>query len=379
MNRETTQKDGKGNIPELGFRNYWYPTVRSRSVNKKPVHVRLLGQDLVLFRSQGRIVALQGKCPHRGMPLWLGKSHFPGTLSCPYHGWTFDGTGRCVAALLEGPTSSLPPKVCIQSYPVQERWGVVWIYVGETLAPSLEEDLPPALLRPNIVVCTDIQDWACNWRVVIENFMDPLHALYVHRSSLLMLFDMVLSSARLEVRDTDDGRGFHLEYGGNSYQDTYPGLGKYPRRWWWRRWKARLLDEEKFWEQGFFAEVRLPSNTSVNLPGGVTYVQYVVPKDRGETRSVAFTIVQARGLAALKFKFLYYLLFHWMENRGRYSVLGQDQVICENQDYAYPEKLSATDVGIIRWRREAHRRARGADGETIGAPASSLRQKTLMT
>lgn len=353
----------KERIPELGFRNYWYPVLKSKEVGRKPAHLRLLGEDLVLFRARDRIWALEGKCPHRGMPLWLGRSHFPGTLSCAYHGWTFDHQGRCVAALLEGPDSSLPSKVCLRSYAVEERFGVVWIFMGEAEPPPLDEDLPPALLKPDLVVCTDIQDWRCNWRVVIENFMDPLHALYVHRRSLLMLFDMVLSSARLEVRDTDDGRGFHLEYRGDSYQDIYPGLGRYPRRWWWRRLRARLFGDDKFWERGFFAEVRLPSHTSVNLPGGVTYIQWLVPQDKEETRSVAFTVVQARGLRALNFKFWYHVLFQWLENRGAYSVLGQDRLICEHQDYRHPEKLSATDVGIIRWRREAWRRARGGGSE----------------
>ncbi len=360
---EMRPPSGKERIPELGFRNYWYPALKSKKVGRKPVHLRLLGEDLVLFRARGRLWALEGKCPHRGMPLWLGRSHFPGTLSCAHHGWTFDHQGRCVAALLEGPASSLPPKIRLRSYPVEERFGVVWIFMGEQTPPPLNEDLPPVLLKPDLVVCTDIQDWQCNWRVVIENFMDPLHALYVHRRSLLMLFDMVLSSARLEVRDTDDGRGFHLEYRGDSYQDIYPGLGRYPRRWWWRRLKARLFGEDTFWERGFFAEVRLPSHTSVNLPGGVTYIQWLVPQDREETRSVAFTVVQARGLRALNFKFWYYVLFHWLENRGAYSVLGQDRLICEHQDYRHPEKLSVTDVGIIRWRKEAWRRARRAGGE----------------
>ena len=89
---------GLPSLPLLGFRNYWYPLIESRRVNKHPVAIRILGEDLVLFRSEGKVGALVDRCPHRGTRLSLGRVIFPGTLSCSYHGWTFNrrgsGTGK---------------------------------------------------------------------------------------------------------------------------------------------------------------------------------------------------------------------------------------------------------------------------------------------
>jgi len=364
--------DLKDDIPKLGLRSYWYPAMKSKWVGNKARSLRLLGEDVVLFRSNESIHALAGKCPHRGMPLWLGESRFPGTLSCAYHGWTFDGTGQCVAILLEGPASTLPPKVRIHSYPVAERNGLIWIYVGELDPPALEEDLPPALLKPDAVTLTDVQDWSCNWRAVVESFMDPLHTLYLHRNSLSLLLEPVLSSGRLNVKEIEDGKGFRLRYQGDSYQDVYPGLGKFPRRLWWQKRAGFHSGRDEFWEQEFFLDVRLPSYVSVNLPGGVTFIQWAVPIDEKRTRCFAITVIEAGGLRTITAKLWYYLYFHWAHNRLPWSILGQDRWVAEHQDYQSPEKLSVTDEGIIRWRRLAALRARGATTIPAGAvPADS--------
>ena len=83
-------------IPEMGFRNYWYPVIRSKHLKTGPIRRRLLGEDIVFWRDGGKVNALADRCPHRGASLSRGHIRFPGsgTISCPYHGWTFDGTGQ---------------------------------------------------------------------------------------------------------------------------------------------------------------------------------------------------------------------------------------------------------------------------------------------
>ncbi len=96
-------------LPELGHRNYWYPIIERRRVKKRPVSVSLLGEDIVLFPGKnGKAVALVDRCPHRGTKLSRGRILFPGTLSCGYHGWTYNEHGECVASIVEGPESRLP-------------------------------------------------------------------------------------------------------------------------------------------------------------------------------------------------------------------------------------------------------------------------------
>src|SRR5579863_2981321 len=110
-------------LPALGFRNYWYPILKARRLGRRPRAVRLLGEQIVLFRDGGRLHALEDRCPHRGTRLSIGACRFPGsgTISCPYHGWTFRGAdGTLAAALMEGPGAPIERKVRIQAYPVVE-------------------------------------------------------------------------------------------------------------------------------------------------------------------------------------------------------------------------------------------------------------------
>ena len=94
-------------IPKIGLTEYWYPVIADKDVpSRRAVRRKVLGQDLAFFRGRhGQVVAITNWCPHRNASLSDGKSLFPGTLSCPYHGLTFDDTGAAVAFLGEGPAS----------------------------------------------------------------------------------------------------------------------------------------------------------------------------------------------------------------------------------------------------------------------------------
>src|SRR5438552_1095882 len=97
-------------LPALGLRNYWYPALAAWRLRRRPKAIRLLGDDVVLYRDGGTVRALQDRCAHRGARLSKGKCLYPGsgTITCPYHGWTYDGTtGRCVAKLMEGPDARI--------------------------------------------------------------------------------------------------------------------------------------------------------------------------------------------------------------------------------------------------------------------------------
>jgi phenylpropionate dioxygenase-like ring-hydroxylating dioxygenase large terminal subunit len=108
-------------VPKEGLENYWYPIILAAELKTKPKAARLLGRDIVLFRDNGKLYALDDRCPHRGVKLSLGQCQYKGsgTISCPYHGWTFDGaTGNPVAALMEGRDSPIVRKINVSTYPV---------------------------------------------------------------------------------------------------------------------------------------------------------------------------------------------------------------------------------------------------------------------
>jgi phenylpropionate dioxygenase-like ring-hydroxylating dioxygenase large terminal subunit len=111
-------------VPELGFRNYWYPVLAEWRLGRKPKSVKVLGENIVLYRDRGKLYALGDRCPHRGARLSLGKCLYPGTgtITCAYHGWTFAGdTGRCVAKLMEGPDAPMSRGADVKSYPAPGR------------------------------------------------------------------------------------------------------------------------------------------------------------------------------------------------------------------------------------------------------------------
>jgi nitrite reductase/ring-hydroxylating ferredoxin subunit len=89
--------DIRSRIPALGHPEYWYPALPAKDVTwKKPQVLRMLGKDIVFFRGKdGSIKALLDACPHRGAYLSMGDCFFKGTITCPYHGATFDGDGNC--------------------------------------------------------------------------------------------------------------------------------------------------------------------------------------------------------------------------------------------------------------------------------------------
>ena len=108
-------------VPKVGFREYWYPCVWTKEVGRKPKNIKMLGDELVLFRGKnGKIVALNEWCPHRGARLSRGFCEFEGTVTCPYHGYTFDETGNCVAGLIESTESPLVNKMRTRVYPTAE-------------------------------------------------------------------------------------------------------------------------------------------------------------------------------------------------------------------------------------------------------------------
>ena len=96
----------------------------------RPVRVKLLSERLVAFRdSLGRYGLIDEFCAHRGVSLWFGRNEECG-LRCPYHGWKFDFTGQCIDVPSEPAESGFVKKIKLKSYPLVERGGILWAYLG---------------------------------------------------------------------------------------------------------------------------------------------------------------------------------------------------------------------------------------------------------
>src|SRR5882762_4551636 len=163
------------------LRRYWQPVALAEELaGPRPVKaVRVLGQDLVLFRgADGRLGLLDRACPHRGADLAFGRLE-DGGLRCLFHGWLFDIDGRCLETPGEPPESRICSRVRQKAYPVQERGGIVFGFLGEGEPPVL-----PALdcfIAPDSHVFAFKGHLQCNWLQAVEVGIDPAHASFLHR------------------------------------------------------------------------------------------------------------------------------------------------------------------------------------------------------
>jgi len=161
------------------MRRYWHPVAATMQLAENPVRkVRILGEDLVLFQDRsGTLGLIEPRCPHRAMHMAFGIPEEVG-LRCPYHGWLFDGTGRCLEQPLAPPDSTFKDRVCVAAYQVQEMGGLVWAYLGPAPAPLL----------PRLDLCEREHELRqivghmlpCNWLQVMENRGDQPHGIYLH-------------------------------------------------------------------------------------------------------------------------------------------------------------------------------------------------------
>ena len=323
----------------LGFRNYWYPVMRSSDLGRKPKATTLFGEKIMFFRDQGRACALEDRCPHRGIRLSIGKQEFPGTFTCRYHGWTFDLTsGLVVAALTDGPKSPVCGRAGVVVYPVEERGGLIWIYHGESQAPPIEWDVPRELLHADRAVGIRISDRPGDWRHAAENGFDEGHGKYLHRDSIFVTFRHPPAWVHSDVIAEDDG-WITRNTKDFAFQDDYPGLGRWPKL---RPWKTTKILSR--------ASIRLPGTLRIHF-GEWIHFEWYVPTTSGRHRYIQLAIKHTKGLNALLFKLRYWTYLRWLFH-GRFN--DQDARVVEMMETP-PEQLFGPDRSIIGWRKLAEK------------------------
>lgn len=164
------------------LRNAWYVAASEAELGDDLYPITLLSESVVLYRkSDGTPVALEDACPHRKLPLSMGRRKGD-DIECGYHGLTFDCSGSCVRA----PGSQrIPQGAKVRSYPLAVRYGLIWIWMGdieladETKICHVPEWGDPAwgLNRGDSMVIP------CNYLYMTDNLLDPAHVAWVHQSS----------------------------------------------------------------------------------------------------------------------------------------------------------------------------------------------------
>ncbi|HTF92012.1 MAG TPA: Rieske 2Fe-2S domain-containing protein [Verrucomicrobiae bacterium] len=164
------------------FRRYWLAISRSEDLKDIPQAVKILAEELVLFRDgKGRLGFMGLHCSHRGTSLEYGDIEERG-IRCPYHGWLYDIAGNCLDQPLEPKGSIFCQKVKHPSYPVKELGGLIFAYLGP------DKSDPPPLPRYSTLVRDDgtrltlpPRHWDYNWFNFFENSADPAHVCVLHR------------------------------------------------------------------------------------------------------------------------------------------------------------------------------------------------------
>jgi phthalate 4,5-dioxygenase oxygenase subunit len=295
---ELITRIGPGTACGAVLRRYWQPVALVDEFNPaldprmavRPVKaLRILGQDLVLFKdAQGRWGLLDRGCPHRGADLSFGRNEGDG-LRCPFHGWKFDVTGRCLETPAEPASLKMCDRVRQRSYPVLERSGILFGWFGD------EEQAPPPFPEFDCFVAPPSHSfafkglWNCNWLQAFEVGIDPAHPSFLHRFLQDAALDTVgENAAGKQFRSASAG-----DFGGERWPMTrimrefhQPEISFEPKPWGLQLTALRPMTDE-------LTHVRItnaifPATFVIPLSETLTITQLHVPVD--DTRTYWYSI-----------------------------------------------------------------------------------------
>jgi phenylpropionate dioxygenase-like ring-hydroxylating dioxygenase large terminal subunit len=204
-------------------RNHWHPVASINAVGATPLAVRLLDQELVLWRDQADAVhAFADQCPHRGARLSLGRV-IESRLECAYHGWQFDAQAQC-RVIPATPELSPSPSLKACHYPTRLAYDLIWVQMGpikrqgaghlqsgSTPLPTEESENIRGIELPLFAAENDrrLRKTSCGpyWvdtsaPRIVENFLDMAHFGYVHEHWLGDRAHTSQSPYKVKVTDT---------------------------------------------------------------------------------------------------------------------------------------------------------------------------------
>jgi phthalate 4,5-dioxygenase oxygenase subunit len=183
---ELLTRTGPGTPMGQLFRRYWLPALLASELPENecpPVRVKLLSERLIAWRdTDGHLSLMDEFCAHRGVSLWFGRNEEHG-LRCPYHGWKYNHTGQCIEVPSEPTESGFCSKIKLTAYPLVERGGVLWAYMGP---PEQQPPLPEWEFAtvPLDRTFTSKRLQESNWLQGLEGGIDSSHVSFLHRGEL---------------------------------------------------------------------------------------------------------------------------------------------------------------------------------------------------
>ncbi len=323
----TQQPKSIDDLLEVGLLNQWYLVCRDTEIGNKPVALKRLNRDLVLWRDKsGKVNALEDFCPHRGARLSLGNV-CNGDIACAYHGLQFNGEGT-LTATPPTPDSAFVGKKLAVAYPCREAQGAIWVFVhdGTLTGEPLELRFPDEFTNGEWSGFVDIREFEANWQLVRDNQFDPVHGSYLHVGT------HILDGGR---KDAD--LGFERQEGGFVV---------------WRK-NQQGVNLDRTWlthypGSGYWAITDLPYPKKEG--GGLGRLfRYPTPIDRDTTLVWNYRMQKMSGWKRDAWRFLY-------RNRGSERgehVLEQDRVALAgiSKGAIHRESLLQCDIGVAHIRR----------------------------
>jgi phenylpropionate dioxygenase-like ring-hydroxylating dioxygenase large terminal subunit len=316
-----------------------------------------------------------------------GDRWWPGTITCTYHGATFNEDGELLEFIGEGPDSKIVGKMKCEVYPTRTLKGIVFLWMGEGEPAPIEEDIPPEFFSNEYQVLHSIVPWTCNWRAALENFFDA-HASYVHRNSSQSFWNSSLIQTRAWPRpETINDRALVLRggFGGGGRQramqatmgqkrpeqpwrvwyprgEFYWPRTEYRRLWTWafkwrnkRRAKRPMVIDDPEWQ-----------GTLMHLPGFVRtdgdvhqFSRWPVPVDQWQSRVWFFHATKPRSFLEGLYERIHFIIWNDLSKNMNFN--GQDARQEVYQYYDKPEKLTVSDAYTIAWRKLMTEHARGLE------------------
>jgi phenylpropionate dioxygenase-like ring-hydroxylating dioxygenase large terminal subunit len=289
--------EGTGRWSVAFPRQWWYPACASHELGPKPHPITLMDLPLVLFRDRsGAAHALVDRCPHRNVPLSLGRVDRGGDLQCGYHGWRFDGTGHCTGIpALDGATADGASPRDAEPWTVRETDGFVWLWASADAAPNREPFALPQLgdsTRVGEVVFR--RDIDCTVHASVENALDVPHTAFLHGG----LFRKTGQGPRVQARRTDLVDGVEVRYEG---EPAAFGPLRLPRDATFDHWDRFFLPSIAQVEYRVGEALHI-TNTILHLPLSATRTRawFVLRFRTPLPASVVGPIIRARGKKILQ-------------------------------------------------------------------------------
>ena len=357
---------GKGTPGGELLRRYWHPVAVAAEVGDRPVPVRILGEDLVLFRTgEGSFGLVHQRCAHRGSSLRYGKVEARG-IRCCYHGWLFSPRGECLDQPCEADGGRNKDRILQPWYPVEERYGLVFAYMGPLdrmpglpRYSALEHIEPGGRLHAdgNSIGSGGPKIMPCNWFQTHENVMDAYHVPILHGNFSSAQFPdpmSIMPEADWEMTD-------------------YGVLETKVRRLPDGRTLTRILEV-------IMPTVRVVGDPTLQRMGRVDNVAWTVPIDDTHTRifTAFYFGPDSPGLTRLKMYVDKTKYWHEMTEEEHQAYPGdyEAQVSQGAITFHSEEHLVPTDrgVGMLRrfYRQQVRKVAEGGDPVLAGAGAQPL-------